>query len=119
MEIHVGNNDIWIKSEEHIGVIESIQQTKDIKDGMGDLNLTGKIIEISDVRIFQHKDGTAGEVGNLLFGDSMGAIRVVLWDKKPIIKPTSSMEMLLILLTATPEKMPLATKWNCRSETRV
>jgi len=33
---------------------------------MGDLNLTGKVLEISDVQTFQRKDGTAGKVGNLL-----------------------------------------------------
>jgi replication factor A1 len=82
IEIHVGNNDALTKSEEHIEVAERAQQIKDIKDGMGELNLTGKVLEISDVRTFQRKDGTAGKVGNLLLGDSTGAIRVVLWDEK-------------------------------------
>jgi replication factor A1 len=82
IEIHVGNNDALTKSEEHIEVAERAQQIKDIKDGMGELNLTGKVLEISDVRTFQRKDGTAGKVGNLLLGDSTGAIKVVLWDEK-------------------------------------
>ena len=82
VEVHVGNNDILTESEEQIEVTERVQQIKDIKDGMGDLNLTGKVLEISDVRIFQRKDGTAGKVGNLLLGDSTGAIRVILWDEK-------------------------------------
>ncbi len=82
VEIHVGNNDVLTKSEEHIEVTERVPQIKDIKDGMGDLNLTGKVLEISDVRIFQRKDGSAGKVGNLLLGDSTGSIRVILWDEK-------------------------------------
>jgi replication factor A1 len=82
VEIHVGNNDVLTKSEGHVEVTERVQQIRDIKDGMGDLNLTGKVLEISDVRTFQRKDGTAGKVGNLLLGDSTGAIRVVLWDEK-------------------------------------
>jgi replication factor A1 len=82
IEIHVGNNDALTKSEEQIEVAERAQQIKDIKDGMGELNLTGKVLEISDVRTFQRKDGTAGKVGNLLLGDSTGAIKVVLWDEK-------------------------------------
>ena len=82
IEIHVGNNDVLTKSEEQIEVTERALQIKDIKDGMGDLNLIGKILEISDVRTFKRKDGTAGKVGNLLLGDSTGAIRVVLWDEK-------------------------------------
>ena len=82
VEIHVGNNDILTKSEEQIEVTERAQQIKDIKDGTGDLNLTGKVLEISDIRTFQRKDGAAGKVGNVLLGDSTGAIRVVLWDEK-------------------------------------
>jgi replication factor A1 len=82
VEIHVGNNDVLAKSEEHIEVTEMVQQIKDIKDGMGDLNLTWEVLEISDVRTFQRKDGTAGKVGNLLLGDSTGAILVILWDEK-------------------------------------
>ena len=82
IEVHVGNNDILTESEEQIEVVKKAQQIKDIKDNMGDLNLTGKVLEISDVRSFQRKDGTAGKVGNLLIGDSTGAIRVILWDEK-------------------------------------
>jgi replication factor A1 len=82
IEVHVGNNDTLSESEEQIEVTERVQQIKTIKDGMGDINLTGKVLEISDVRTFQRKDGTAGKVGNLLLGDSTGVIRVILWDEK-------------------------------------
>ena len=82
IEVNVGNNDILTESEEQIKVTKMVQQIKDIKDGMGDLNLTGKVLEISDVRTFQRKDGNAGKVGNLLLGDATGTIRVTLWDEK-------------------------------------
>jgi replication factor A1 len=82
VEVHVGNNDILTESEEQIEVGERVQQIKAIRDGMGDLNFTGKVLEISDVRVFQRKDGTSGKVGNLLIGDSTGAIRVIFWDEK-------------------------------------
>ena len=82
VEVHVGNNDSLTESEEQIEVAERVQQIKDIRDSMGDLNFTGKVLEISDVRFFQRKDGTAGKVGNLLIGDSTGAIRIILWDEK-------------------------------------
>jgi replication factor A1 len=82
IEVHVGNNDILTESKEQIEVAEMVQQIKDIRDNMGDLNLAGKVLEISDARIFQRKDGTAGKVGNLLIGDSTGAIRLILWDEK-------------------------------------
>ena len=82
IEIQVGNNDVLTRSEEQIEVTERALQIKDIKNGMGDLNLTGKVLEISDIRTFKRKDGTDGKVGNLLIGDSTDAIKVVLWDEK-------------------------------------
>jgi len=82
VEVNVGNNGVLAESEEEIDVAASSQKIKDIKDGMGDLNLTGKILEISEVRTFQRKDGTSGQVGNLLLGDSTGTVRVTLWDDR-------------------------------------
>ncbi|MCC4768197.1 replication factor A [Methanosarcina sp. DH1] len=82
VEVNVGNNGVLTESEEEIDVAANNQKIKDIKDGMGDLNLTGKVLEISEVRTFQRKDGTNGKVGNLLLGDSTGTVRVTLWDDR-------------------------------------
>ena len=82
VEVNVGNNGVLTESEEEINVAANSQKIKDIKDGMGDLNLTGKILEISEVRSFQRKDGNIGRVGNLLLGDDTGTVRVTLWDEK-------------------------------------
>jgi replication factor A1 len=82
VEVNVGNNGVLTESEEDIDVPVSNQKIKDIKDGMGDLNLTGKILEISEVRTFHKKDGNSGKVGNLLLGDATGTLRVTLWDEK-------------------------------------
>ena len=68
VEVNVGNNGVLTESEEEIDVAASSQKIKDIKDGMGDLNLTGNVLEISEVRTFQKKDGSSGRVGNLLIG---------------------------------------------------
>lgn len=82
VEVNIGNNGVLAESEEEIEVTASTQKIKDIKDGMGDLNLTGKVLEISEIRTFQRKDGNSGKVGNLLLGDDTGTIRVTLWDDK-------------------------------------
>jgi replication factor A1 len=82
VEINVGNNGVLTESEEDIDVASNSYKIKDIKDGMGDLNLTGKVLEVSDVRTFQRKDGNVGRVGNLLLGDDTGTVRVTLWDEK-------------------------------------
>ncbi|MHB8102161.1 MAG: OB-fold nucleic acid binding domain-containing protein [Methanosarcina sp.] len=82
VEVNVGNNGVLTESEEEIDVAASSQKIKDIKDGMGDLNLTANVLEISEVRTFQKKDGSTGRVGNLLMGDATGTLRVTLWDEK-------------------------------------
>lgn len=82
VEINVGNNGVLAESEEEVDVAHSSQKIKDIKDGMGDLNLTGKVLEISEVKSFQRKDGNPGKVGNILVGDETGTVRVTLWDEK-------------------------------------
>jgi replication factor A1 len=82
VEINIGNNGVLAESEEEVDVTANNQKIKDIKDGMGDLNLTGKILEISEIRTFQRKDGNPGKVGNLLLGDNTGTVRVTLWDDK-------------------------------------
>jgi replication factor A1 len=82
VEVNVGNNGVLTESDEEIDVAASNQKIKDIKDGMGDLNLAGKVLEISEVRTFRKKDGSNGKVGNLLLGDDTGTVRVTLWDEK-------------------------------------
>lgn len=82
VEVNIGNNGVLAKSEEDIDVAASSQKIKDVKDGIGDLNLTGKVLEISEIRTFQRKDGSSGKVGNLLLGDDTGTLRVTLWDDK-------------------------------------
>jgi replication factor A1 len=82
VEVNIGNNGVLAKSEEDIDVAVSSQKIKDVKDGMGDLNLTGKVLEISEIRTFQRKDDSSGKVGNLLLGDDTGTLRVTLWDDK-------------------------------------
>lgn len=82
VEVNVGNNGVIAESEEEIDVAASSQKIKDVKDGMGDLNLTGKVLEVSEIRTFQRKDGSSGKVGSLLLGDATGTIRVTLWDEK-------------------------------------
>ena len=82
VEVNIGNNGVLTESEEEVDVVSSSQKIKDIKDGMGDLNLTGKVLEVSEVRTFQRKDGSSGRVGNILLGDETGTLRVTLWDEK-------------------------------------
>jgi replication factor A1 len=49
---------------------------------MNDINISGRVLDIAEIRTFEKKDGSVGRVGNLLLGDSTGKIRLTLWDEK-------------------------------------
>jgi len=55
---------------------------KDIVSGMKNVNLKGRIIQISETREFERKDGKKGRVCNLILTDGTGEIRLPLWDKQ-------------------------------------
>ncbi|KGK98520.1 replication factor A [Methanococcoides methylutens] len=81
-EINIGKYGVMNKTDQEIEVRLDSQKISEIKDGMGDINVSGKLLDISDVRTFQKKDGSQGRVGNILIGDETGKIRVTLWDEK-------------------------------------
>lgn len=67
---------------EYKPVYLKIQQ---IKDSMNNINILGKILDISEIRTFTKKDGTEGTVGNILIGDETGKIQLTLWNENTII----------------------------------
>ncbi|WP_440953071.1 OB-fold nucleic acid binding domain-containing protein [Methanococcoides sp. FTZ1] len=81
-EINIGRYGVINRTDQEIEVRLDSQKISDIRDGMGDINVSGKLLDISDVRTFQKKDGGQGRVGNILIGDETGKIRVTLWDEK-------------------------------------
>ncbi|AEH06119.1 OB-fold nucleic acid binding domain-containing protein [Methanothermococcus okinawensis] len=55
---------------------------KDIAEGQRNVEITGKIMDISDVREFSRKDGTKGKVRSIIVADNTGSIRLTLWNDK-------------------------------------
>ena len=82
VELQIGNQGIIRKSEKQIEYEEKVIPIADITADMYNINIFGKVLEISEVRTFEKKDGSPGRVGNLLLGDATGKIRVSLWDEK-------------------------------------
>ncbi|MBN1134848.1 MAG: replication factor A [Methanosarcinaceae archaeon] len=82
IEVNVGRNGVLIRTDEVVEAALKSQKIKDIKDGMGDINISGRVLDIWDVKTFARKDGSEGRVCNILIGDDTGKIRVTLWDDK-------------------------------------
>jgi ssDNA-binding replication factor A large subunit len=57
-------------------------EIKDIIGGVKNVNINGRIFQISNINTFKRKDGTEGKVVNLLIGDNSGFMKLVLWDKQ-------------------------------------
>ncbi len=82
IEVNVGNNGVLSQTDEEIHVKDPSTKISDIKDGMGSINVVGRLLDISDIRSFNRKDGSKGRVGNVTIGDDTGKIRITLWDDK-------------------------------------
>ncbi|HIP17594.1 MAG TPA: replication factor A [Methanothermococcus okinawensis] len=55
---------------------------KDISNGQSNVEITGKILEISNIKEFNRKDGSTGKIRSISIADNTGIIRLVLWNDK-------------------------------------
>lgn len=78
-----------VAKEEGLDLLEKRDRTLKIKNvipKMRSVEVTGKVINISDVREFE-REGRRGKVQSITIGDETGQIRVVFWnDKIELIK---------------------------------
>lgn len=81
-EVHVGNNGVFALSAEEVEYEIPVRKIDEIKDGMNDLTVLGKVLDLGQVKTFTRKDGGEGRVANMTIGDSTGTIRVSMWDDK-------------------------------------
>jgi len=82
IEINVGKGGGIEHIEKEVNVKIKSHKINEIKAGMNDLNVLGKVLDLGKIRIFSRKDGTSGKVANITIGDDTGKIRVTLWDAK-------------------------------------
>lgn len=98
VEVNIGNNGVLSETDEKIEASVATTRIEDVKNGMGDLNLKARVLDISEVRTFNRKDGSTGKVSNITIGDDTGKIRVTLWDEKTDIaaelNPNDSVEII-------------------------
>jgi replication factor A1 len=84
VEMSLGNSSVVDVVNEDAGYEQKFLKVDEITDGLNGVNLSGVIIDISDVRTFNKKDGSEGTIGTITVGDSTGKIRVTLWDEKTV-----------------------------------
>lgn len=70
-----------------LGVVELPEEPPttrigDLKAGMQDLDVVGKVVRINPPREFTRRDGSTGCVCSLVLADKTGSVRVTLWDRE-------------------------------------
>jgi ssDNA-binding replication factor A large subunit len=59
-----------------------VLKINNIVNGMKNVNLKARVIQVSEMREFDRKDKNKGKVCNLILTDGTGEIRLTLWDKQ-------------------------------------
>lgn len=61
-------------------LVETCVRIADIKQEMAEVDILGRVVAISETRVFDRSDRTAGKVSTLMLTDATGQVRVSLWD---------------------------------------
>lgn len=56
-----------------------LRKISELETGLHDISITGRVMHVSNTKIFTTKKGKEGKVANLMIADNSGEIRVVLW----------------------------------------
>ena len=67
---------------ERIDYDEFTLQAKDLKEGMANIVLLGKISRVFRINEFSRKDGSIGMVASFIIQDASSSIKIVVWDEQ-------------------------------------
>ena len=81
IEVNLGNYSSLKKSSKQIEFEELITSIANI-EANGSYSITGHVTGLDELREFQRKDGSGGQVANIHISDDTGRIRVALWDEQ-------------------------------------
>ena len=73
---------IYDELEEEVDYDEFTIDILDLREGMSNIVLLGKILEVKKTREFVRRDESVGKVSSFLLGDPTGTVKVVLWDER-------------------------------------
>ncbi|MBY8978755.1 MAG: hypothetical protein KGD72_00060 [Candidatus Lokiarchaeota archaeon] len=73
---------LYDELEEEVDYDEFTIEISDLREGMSNIVLLGKILSIQKIREFVRKDESMGKVCSFLLGDPTGIVKIVLWDDR-------------------------------------
>lgn len=102
-EIASENNDVL---EEEIDYDEFTLQAKDLKEGMANIVLIGKISKTFRINEFSRKDGSIGMVASFIIQDVSATVKIVVWDEQAkILQSKYFLEGVLVRIIGGYSKM--------------
>jgi replication factor A1 len=100
LEVHVGRFGS-VKLVTGSKLVERISSRfttiKDVKNGLNDIDVLGRVLSIGQIREFQRRNGQTGIVGSLFLMDESGSIRVTLWDDSTVMLSQMSVNDILLI----------------------
>jgi replication factor A1 len=85
MEVHVSRSTSVEVVEKGVDITSGLRgamlKVGEIKPGMRNISLQGRVTGTSEARAFKRRDGEEGKVASLLLQDETGSIRLSLWDE--------------------------------------
>lgn len=73
---------LYDELEEEVDYDEFTIDISDLREGMSNIVLLGKILRARKAREFVRKDQSVGKVCSFLLGDTTGTVKIVLWDER-------------------------------------
>jgi len=73
---------LYDELEEEVDYDEFTIDISDVREGMSNIVLLGKILSTQKIREFIRKDESIGKVSSFLLGDLTGTVKVMLWDER-------------------------------------
>jgi replication factor A1 len=100
LEVHVGRlGSVKLVKDSKLfeKIPSSLIKIKDVKSGLNDVDVLGRVLSIGQVREFQRRNGQTGIVGSLFVMDESGSIRVTLWDDTTAMLDQMSINDVLLI----------------------
>ena len=90
--------ELYKELENEIDYDEIAISISEVREGMSNIVLLGKIQHIYKPREFVHKDGTPGKVGSFLLNDGTGGIRIVQWGEQTTVMTREFFKIIELML---------------------
>lgn len=87
-ELHVGlrGSIVLTPDDSRVKNLPPIPEKKmrisDLKPGLTDVDIIGRVVAVSEPRTFERPDGTTGRILTMMLMDQTGQTRVSIWDEK-------------------------------------